>query len=70
MANVRVVVTQQSNSGRNEKFFDRYKKRKMTRAEFVRRILRGEYPNYHVRKSYGLKTPESNPDAKRNNNLG
>lgn len=41
----------------------------MTRAEFVREIERGNYPNYHVRDINGVKTPASNPDGNPRNNL-
>lgn len=42
----------------------------MTRAGFVKRIEKGEYPNYHVRKVNQIKTPASNPDKSKQNNLG
>lgn len=42
----------------------------MTRSQFVREINKGNYENYHVRNINGLPTPVSNPDSKRNNNLG
>ena len=41
----------------------------MTRAGFVKKIEQGNYPNYHVRKINGVKTPVSNPDGTSNNNL-
>jgi hypothetical protein len=41
----------------------------MTRAEFVKKIEQGLYPNYHVRKIDGVKTPASNPDNSEANNL-
>ena len=42
----------------------------MPRAEAVRRIERGEYPGYHVRRIRGVKTPVSNPNGQRSDNLG
>ncbi|MDE0246372.1 MAG: hypothetical protein OXO56_00370, partial [Gammaproteobacteria bacterium] len=42
----------------------------MTRAQFVREIEQGNYPNYHVREIDGVKTPVSNPDGSSRNNLG
>lgn len=65
----RVRVTQDSESGRNQKFIDTATGRRMTRAEFVDEIERGKYPNYHVRRINSLKTPVSNPDASERNNL-
>ena len=41
----------------------------MTRAELVKQIEAGKYPDYHVRKVGGVKTPASNPDGKKSNNL-
>ena len=65
----RVTVTQENDSGRNERFHDNYNGRDMTRGEFVRQIEQGNYPNYHVREINGVKTPVSNPDSTTNNNL-
>lgn len=64
-----VKVTQESDSGRNQKFYDPKTGRDMTRADFVRRIEGGDYLDYHVRKIHGVKTPVSNPDEKDGNNL-
>ncbi len=70
MARKRVSVTSESNSGRNQKFHDNYNGANMTRGQFVREIESGNYSNYHVRNVNGIKTPVSNPDSTRNNNLG
>ena len=69
MANKRVTVTQESGTGRNERFHDNRTGADMTRAGFVSEIESGNYPNYHVREINGLKTPVSNPDGSANNNL-
>lgn len=69
MARKRVTVTQESPSGRNQRFHDNYTGADMTRTEFVRQIEQGNYPNYHVREIDGVKTPVSNPDDSTNNNL-
>ncbi len=65
----RIKVTKEKDSGRNTHFYDNVKKQDMTRAQFVKEIRKGEYPNYHVRKINGLDTPVSNPDSSENNNL-
>lgn len=65
----RVKVTQESDSGRNQRFRDNYTGQEMTRARFVKQIENGQYPNYHVRKINKIKTPVSNPDETTNNNL-
>ena len=70
MANKRVTVTDESDSGRNQRFHDNRTGADMTRAGFVREIDNGNYPNYHVRNINGVRTPVSNPDGKENNNLG
>jgi len=69
MARKRVTVTHETSSGRNQQFHDNYNGSNMTRAQFVRNIEDGNYQNYHVRNVNGLKTPVSNPDATKNNNL-
>ena len=70
MARKRVSVTVESNTGRNQKFHDNFTGQDMNRAEFVREIEQGNYPNYHVREINDVKTPVSNPDGKSGNNLG
>lgn len=69
MARKRVTVTRESESGRNQMFHDNYTGDDMTRAQFVRQIESGNYDNYHVREVNGVKTPVSNPDSTKNNNL-
>lgn len=64
-----VEVTQESDSGRNQRFHDDRTGREMSRTEFVQRIRQGEYPDYHVRIINGIATPASNPDGSENNNL-
>ncbi len=69
MANKRVKVTIESDSGRNQRFYDNRNGQDMSRPEFVRQIEQGKHPNYHVREINGVKTPVSNPDKSQNNNL-
>ncbi len=66
----RVTVTQESETGRNERFHDNSTGADMTRAGFVREIKRGTYDNYYVREINGVPTPCSKPDSNKNNNLG
>ena len=66
----RVTATRQSKTGRNQRFHDNQTGKDMTRAQFVRQIERGAYAGYHVRIVGGVKTPASNPDGSKNNNLG
>lgn len=65
----RVKVTQESDSGRNQRFHDNRTGEDMTRAQFVRQIESGNYQNYHVRNVNSVKTPVSNPDGREGNNL-
>lgn len=69
MTKKRITVTQESESGRNNKFHDNYTGKDMTRAQFVKEIEGGNYDDYHIRKINSLKTPVSNPDGKEGNNL-
>ena len=65
----RVTVTQESETGRNERFRDNYTGQNMTRNQFVREINNGNYDNYHVRIINNVPTPVSNPDNSERNNL-
>ena len=66
----RVTTTRETETGRNVRFHDNQTGADMSRAEFVRQIEAGRYPNYHVRNVDGIKTPASNPDTSEENNLG
>jgi len=65
-----VVVTNESDSGRNLQFHDNKTGKNMNRPEFVKQIEAGNFPDYYVRKVNGLKTPVSMPDSSGSNNLG
>ena len=69
MANKRISVTSETDSGRNVLFHDNRTGVNMTRESFVRAIEDGQYPNYHIRIIKGIKTPVSNPDRSTSNNL-
>lgn len=58
----RIEVTRESHTGANERFRDTRTGTEMTRAQFVAAIEAEKYPNYHIRKIDGVKTPASNPD--------
>ncbi|MFA6397486.1 MAG: hypothetical protein WDK96_01400 [Candidatus Paceibacterota bacterium] len=64
-----VIVTKESESGRNLNFHDNKSGKDMTRTQFVTEIEKGNFDDYHVRMVHGLKTPISNPDQKESNNL-
>ena len=66
----RVSVNSESDTGRNLTFHDNQTGRNMNAAQFVRSIELGKYPDYHVREINGVKTPVSNPDSSKDNNLG
>ena len=70
MAHGRIIALDQDDSGRNTTFKDTRTGEVFGRNEFVGRIERGQYPNYHVREINGVKTPVSNPDGGKDNNLG
>lgn len=66
----RITVINENESGRNINFKDNYTGKMMTLNQFVKKIENSNYENYHIRKINGIKTPVSNPDKNRNNNLG
>jgi hypothetical protein len=70
MSKPRITVTQESDTGRNTRFHDNVTGQDMTSPQFVKKIDAGNYDGYHVRIINGIPTPVSNPDGKKNNNLG
>lgn len=66
----RISVLSKNETGRNERFRDNASGIEMTRNQFVKEIERGNYNNYHIRIINDIKTPVSNPDQSKNNNLG
>ncbi|MGR6871162.1 hypothetical protein ACU6U9_02385 [Pseudomonas sp. HK3] len=66
----RVSVIKESDTGRNQNFVDNKTGDEMTRAQFVKEIDAGKYPDYHVRSIDGVKTPASNPNNNDDDNLG
>lgn len=66
----RLSVIKESETGRNEVFWDDKLGIAITRDKLVRLIKAGSYPGYHVMKSNGVDTPRSNPDKSKDNNLG
>lgn len=69
MSRKRVDVTRETETGRNTNFHDNYTGEDMTRSQFVKKIEQGSYPNHHVRVIDGVKTPVTNPDSTKDNNL-
>ena len=70
MTQKRIKVTEESDSGRNNRFHDNRTGENMTRTRFVKKINDGDYPEYHIRRINGINTPVSNPNNSENNNLG
>lgn len=65
-----IIVLQESETGRNELFFDLIKKKILTRNDFVSLIQQQHYPGYTVKEIGGILTPVSQPDNDPENNLG
>jgi hypothetical protein len=66
----RIKVTGDNDTGRHLGFYDNRTGADMTRSQFVRQIEAGTYNGFHVQELDGVKTPLSNPDRSKNNNLG
>ena len=66
----RIDVISENKTGRNERFRDNKTGTYMDRNQFVKKIENGTYSDYHIRKINGVKTPVSNPDKNKRNNLG
>lgn len=59
-----------SNTERNLIFLDTKNNKELTLEQLVKMIEKGKYPKYHIRIINGIKTPCSNPDKNKKNNLG
>lgn len=66
----RITVTQETESGRNTNFRDNSTGKNMTRLQFVRKIEKGDYADYHIRRINDVETPASNPNKSEKDNLG
>lgn len=66
----RVIVTKESESGRNQNFLDTQIGVQMTRKQFVAAIKQGLNDEYYVRRINNILTPCSKPDDSKTNNLG
>lgn len=69
MKNKPIIVIKEALNGRNQRFSNPNNNTEMTRAQFVNQIEHGNHPDYHVRRINNLKTPVSNPDNTKRNNL-
>lgn len=59
-----------SNTEINLIFLDTKNNKELTLEQLVKMIEKGKYPKYHIRIINGIKTPCSNPDKNKKNNLG
>lgn len=69
MANKRIIVIKENNTGRNIVFKDTKTGKVMSDKQLSKKIEKGDYQDYHNRVVNGIKTPCSNPDGKPGNNL-
>ena len=60
----------ESNTERNIIFLDTKNNKELTLEQLVKMIEKGKYPKYYIRIINGIKTPCSNPDKNKKNNLG
>ena len=66
----KINVIEETTTGRNKTFKNLITGVIMTRAQFVKEIEKGNYPDYHIRIINGIKTPVSNPNGNFKDNLG
>ncbi|MDJ0725280.1 MAG: hypothetical protein QNJ38_09230 [Prochloraceae cyanobacterium] len=69
MLTKQISAIAKSKTGRNLQFRDNLTGRVMNLKQFTEAIESGKYSRYHNRIVRGLKTPCSNPDYSRFNNL-
>ena len=65
----RLKVERESKTGLNTHFRDTRTNEVLTRGETVKRVNKGEYPDYHVANINGKNVVKSNPDPNKRNNL-
>ena len=65
-----IIVLVESETGRNEIFYDITKQKVLNRIELVSLIREGSYPAYTVKIINGVETPVSKPDGYEAGNLG
>lgn len=65
----RLVVEKESKTGLNTHFRDTKTNEVITRGEAVKRVNKGEYPDYHTAKVNNKNIIKSNPDNNKSNNL-
>lgn len=65
-----ILVIEETRSGRNQQFLDRFTGEVMNREVLVAHIQAGHYPHYKIASIAGLATPVSKPDESVKNNLG
>lgn len=65
-----IIALTESETGRNETYYDLLRREVMTREELVTLIRAGKYPDYSVKQTRGVETPVSKRDGKRINNIG
>ena len=65
-----IIVLQESETGRNEIFFNMLSKEIMTSDEFIAKIGTNEYPGYQVKMINEVPIPVSIADGNKGNNLG
>lgn len=65
----KIIVTEETQTGRNKTFLDQSTGKTMSRVQFCDAIESGKYKNFHVAKINGKRTPRSNPDKNTLNNL-
>jgi hypothetical protein len=65
-----IIVLQESDTGRNEVFFNILNKEIMNSDEFVAKIEAGEYPGYQIKIINKVQTPVFIADGDKSNNLG
>ncbi|CAL7906560.1 DUF3892 domain-containing protein [Fusobacterium necrophorum] len=66
----KVKVRKENSTGRNTNFQDTSNGKNMTRSQFVKEIENGNYNDYYVRNINRVKTLVSNPNGKKDDNLG
>ena len=64
------TVTKETPTGRNEEFTNDKTGEVFSRKEMVESIENGLVGDAHIKTINGIKTPCSNPDGKKGNNLG
>ena len=66
----KIKVTKEGPTGLNQKFKVNGTTGEVSRPKLIKEVKAGKHPNYHIRNNGRVEYVASNPNGKKNDNLG